>query len=492
MLADLVHGFDAVLTVSNIVAIFIGVIFGTALGALPGLTATMGIALVIPLTYTLSPITAFSMLLGAYKGGTYGGSIPAILINTPGTPAAAATFLDGFPMSQKGEAGRAMAMALWASIFGDVFGTLALIFGSVAIAQFALKFGPAEYSSLIIFSLTIVASVSGESLLKGIIMAAFGFLIAMVGLDPMTGTLRFTFGSVYMTSGFNLIVVMIGMFAVSEILMQAANIGSGANISYIPSAKARMSWQDLKTTFTTMVRGSIIGVIIGAIPGLGATPAAYLSYSEAKRVSKNPKNFGKGEIKGLAAVESANNATCSATLIPLLTLGIPGNVTAAVLLGGLMIHGLIPGPSLFREHAEIIYPIFAGLFVSGVVLFIVGTQAIKVFSLITKIPQPILFPITLILCCIGTYGVNSSFFDVGVMGVFGLIGYFLRRHNFPLPPLLIAFILEPIGERAIRQTLSLSDGNLTIFLTRPISLFFLVLAVVGILITKKYNVVEEE
>ncbi len=492
MLLNLLHGFGAIMTFQNIAAIFVGVIFGTGLGALPGLTATMGIALVIPLTYTLSPITAFSMLLGAYKGGTYGGSIPAILINTPGTPAAAATFLDGFPMAQKGEAGRAMAMALWASIIGDIFGTLALIFCSVWISQWALKFGPTEYASLIIFSLTIVASVSGESLLKGIIMAAVGFLIAMVGLDPMMGTLRLTFNSIYLTNGFNLIVVMIGMFAVSEILMQASNIGSGENISYVPSAKAKISWRDLKESFGTIIRGSIIGVIIGAIPGLGATPAAYMSYAEAKRNSKHPETFGKGEIKGVAATESANNATCSATMIPLLTLGVPGNVTAAVLLGGLMIHGLIPGPALFREHADVIFAIFAGLFVSGVVLFIVGTQAIKVFSLMTKIPQPILFPITLILCCVGTYGVNSSFFDVGVMGVFGLLGYFLRRHNFPLPPLLIAFILEPIGERAIRQTLSLSDGNLSIFFTRPISLFFLILAVIGILITKKYHVIDEE
>jgi len=494
LFTELLNGFILILTIPNVVAIFIGVSFGAILGALPGLTATMGIALVIPLTYTLSPITAISMLLGAYKGGTYAGSIPAILINTPGTPAAVATVIDGFPMAKKGEAGKAMAIALWSSIIGDIVGTLSLIFFSIAIARIALKFGPTEYSSLIIFSFTIIAGVSGESFLKGMIMATCGLLIGMIGLDPMTGSLRFTFGSIYLINGLNLIVVMIGMFAVSEILMQARNIGSGKNISYLPSGKAHISLQDLKYSFLTIIRGSIIGVIIGAIPGLGATPAAYLSYSEAKRTSKHPQTFGKGEPNGVAATESANNATCSATLIPLLSLGIPGSVTAAVLLGGLMIHGLTPGPSLFKgENDHIIYAIFAGLFISGVVLFIVGLQAIKLFSLITKIPQSLLFPIVLILCCIGTYAVNSSFFDIGLMSVCGLIGYFLRRHNFPLAPLLIAFILEPIGERSIRQTLSLSNGNLGIFFTKPISLFFIVLAVSLLLfIRKNQNIKEKE
>jgi len=473
----MIGGFHSMLTLGNIFAAAIGVSFGIFMGAIPGLTGTMGIALIIPLTYPLSPITAFAILLGTYKGCLFGGSMPAILINTPGTPAAAVTVFDGYPMAQQGKAGKAMGIALYSSVIADAFTTVCLIFIAVQLAKIALKFGPPEYASLIIFSLAIVAGVSGKSLLKGIIAALIGFLFGTVGLDPMLSTPRFTFGVVDLFRGISMMVVMIGLFAVSEVLIQAEH-KQKESTTYIPVSKGGVTWEDLKSCLTTIFRGSLIGLSIGTIPGIGATPSSFLTYSETKRVSKHPEQFGKGAIQGVAAAESGNNAVCGGALIPLMALGIPGDVTTAVLLGALMIHGLTPGPVLFKEHSEIVYGIFAGLIIANLLLLVIGSQSIRLFSLITRLPRFVIFPVTAILCTIGVYGFNSSYFDLWIMLLFGVIGYLMRKYDFPLAPLLIAFILEPIGERAIRQSLTLSGGNPRIFITRPISAFFLFLAVV--------------
>ncbi len=484
MLNELLIGFQMVMTPVNIIAIFGGVVYGVFMGAIPGLTGTMGIALIIPLTYSLSPITAFCVLLGTYKGCLFGGSIPAILINTPGAPAAAVTVFDGFPMAQKGQAGRAMGIALWSSVLSDAFATICLIFLAVFLARFSLRFGPPEYSSLIIFSLAVVAGVSGDSIIKGVMAAAVGFLLATVGLDPMLSTPRFTFGWVTLFNGINMMVLMIGMFAVSEVLIQSE--GKAPDTTKMATVgKDSASWADIKYCLPTIFRGSIIGLLIGALPGLGATPAAFLTYAETKRVSKHPEKFGHGAIEGVAASEAGNNATCGGALIPLLALGIPGDVTTAVLLGAFLIHGLTPGPALFTENITVVYAIFAIMLVAILFLPLVGRLSIRFFSLITKVPSSIVYPITMVLCTVGVFGFNASFTDLWIMLIFGIVAYFMRKLSFPLAPLLIAFILEPIGERSIRQSLTLSDGSLGIFITRPISLAFLLMAVTTVVILVK-------
>lgn len=486
MITEILAGLDLMWSVGNFIAILSGVLFGVFMGAVPGLTGTMGIALIIPLTYSLNPITAFCILLGAYKGCLFGGSIPAILLNTPGTPAAAATVLDGFPLTQKGEAGRAMGMALWASVIADALATFCLFFFAVLLAKISMKFGPPEYAALVFFSLTIVAGVAGGSIIKGLIAAAVGFIFGTVGLDPMMSTDRFTFGFVTLFNGISMMVMMIGLFAISEVLIQSST--KTTDTYEVPAdCKGNVSWVDIKSCLRTIFRGSIIGIFLGAIPGLGGTPAAFLSYSEAKRKSKNPEEFGKGSIEGVAAAEAGNNATCGGALIPLMALGVPGDVTTAVLLGAFLIHGLTPGPALFKENIELVYAIFGALFVAIFLLPIVGQIAIRLFSVIARLPRSVVYPITAVLCTMGVFGFNSSYADIWMMFIFGILAFVMRKLEFPLAPLLIAFILEPIGERAVRQSLTMSNGDPTIFFTRPISLLFLTLTLGSILVLLSKN-----
>lgn len=486
MFHDIILGFSLILNFTNILGIIGGTFFGVILGAIPGLTGTMGMALIIPLTYTLSPITAFAILMGTFKGCLYGGSIPAILINTPGTPAACVTIFDGYPLAQKGQAGKALGMALWASVIGDGLSTLCLIFFAVSLAQVALKFGPPEYATLIVFSLTIVAGVSGESILKGLIAATLGFLFAIVGLDPITSTPRFTFGMVALFEGINLMVMLIGLFAVSEFLVQTENIHTSRK-QFVPKFKGTITLRELIKCLPAILKGTAIGTVLGAIPGLGAVPSAFLSYSEAQRSSKHPEEFGKGAIEGVAAAEAGNNATCGGSMIPLLALGVPGDVTAAVLLGAFLIHGLTLGPTLFTEQTEFVYALFAALLVAIAFLPIVGRISIYFFGLMTRVPQSVLFPVTAILCVVGGYGFNSSQDDLWLMLIFGLIGYVMRKIDYPLAPFLIGFILEPIGEIAIRQSLALSNGSLFIFVTRPIAALFLGLAALATVVIYRVN-----
>jgi len=481
MITEIMSGLSMLWGFENFIAIFLGVLFGLFMGAVPGLTGTMGIALIIPLTYSLSPITAFCILLGAYKGSLFGGSIPAILLNTPGTPAAAATVLDGFPLTQKGQAGRAMGMALWASVIADAMSTFCLFFFAVLLAQISMKFGPPEYASLVVFSLTIVSGVSGGSILKGLIAAIVGFIFGTVGLDPMMATPRFTFGMVTLFNGISMMVMMIGLFAISEVLVQSDSKNSDTYDVPVES-KGGVSWRDIKSSMRTITRGSVIGVLLGAIPGLGGTPAAFLSYSEAKRKSKNPEKFGKGAIEGVAAAEAGNNATCGGALIPLMALGVPGDVTTAVLLGAFLIHGLTPGPALFKENIELVYAIFGALFVAIFFLPIIGLVAIRLFSKIAKLPRSVVYPVTAVLCTLGVFGFNSSHTDIWLMFIFGIFAYFMRKLDYPLAPLLIAFILEPIGERAVRQSLTISGGDISIFFNRPISASFLGITLISVLV----------
>ena len=405
----------------------------------------------------MHPVTGILLLLGIYKGGLYGGSITAILIKAPGTPAASCTVLDGYPLTQKGEAKKALDMALYASCFADFVSNLALIMLAGLLAGFALKFGPPEFFTLIVFSLTIIAGVSGDNLVKGVASACFGLMFAVVGLDMVYGTNRFVFDIWQLMGGLSFIPVLIGLFALPEIIhYYACRAQSRARKLNARGAGAR--WTEFKACFKSILRGSFIGVVLGAIPGIGGAPSAFLSYSEARRNSKNPQNFGKGELEGVAAAEAGNNGVAGATMIPLLALGVPGDVITAVILGAFMIHGLRPGPVMFVENIHLIYALFIGIMLSSVYLFVVGKLCIRAISRIAEAPNSVLYPIVLVLCLFGSFAINNSAFDVLVMALTGVVGYGLLVFRFPAPPFLIAFILGPLLEDNFRQSMILSDG----------------------------------
>lgn len=480
MIDSLLAGLALVSNVYAFLALFGGIIIGVIGGAIPGMSATMAVALTLPFTFALQPITGILLLLGVYKGGIFGGSIPAILIKTPGTPASSATILDGYPLAEKGEAGRALGMALWASCTADLISNLALILFAGWLASFALSFGPPEFFALILFSLTIIAGVSGDSLLRGALSALMGLLLATIGLDLVYGTNRFTFGSPNMMGGLNFIAVLIGLFAIPEIIAMVwnptAHIGKTRKLG-----KNWVTFEDYKNSFKSIVRGSFIGVFLGSIPGIGAAPSAFLSYSEARRKSPNKKNFGKGEIEGVAAAEAGNNGVAGATLIPLLALGVPGDVITAIILGAFMIHGLQPGPMMFVLNVDIIYGLFIGLIVSSIFLFFVGSVAIRGFKYVADVPKRILIPGVLVLCIFGVFAVNNNIFDVGVMFAMGWLGYFMMRNSIPAAPFLIAFILGPLLEDNFRQSMLMSGTDFTILFRGPITWFFWAATIITII-----------
>jgi putative tricarboxylic transport membrane protein len=471
LMDSLAAGFALVGNVEAFFMLFCGLSIGVVAGAIPGLSATMAVALTLPFTFAMTPINAILLLLGVYKGGIFGGSIPAILIKTPGTPASSATILDGHPMAERGEAGRALGMALYASCTADAVSNLALILFAGWLASFALNFGPPEFFALILFSLTIIAGVSGESLLRGALSALAGLLLATVGLDLVYGTNRFTFGDPNMMGGLNFIAVLIGLFAIPEIIAMAwnpvAHLGRTRALG-----KSRCTFADYARSFKSIIRGSMIGVFLGSIPGIGAAPAAFLSYSEARRTSKNKPNFGKGEIEGVAASEAGNNGVAGATLIPLLALGVPGDVITAIIIGAFMVHGLQPGPMMFVLNVDIIYGLFIGLIVSSVFLLVVGSLAIRGFRFVADVPKRILMPGVLILCIYGVFAVNNNIFDVGVMFVMGWLGYIMMRNRIPAAPFLIAFILGPLLEDNFRQSMLMSGSDPSILFRGPITWFF--------------------
>lgn len=472
-------GLSLVANIESFLALGLGVAIGVIGGAIPGMSATMAVALTLPFTFAMQPITGILLLLGVYKGGIFGGSIPAILIKTPGTPASSATVLDGYPLAEQGKAGKALGMALWASCTADLISNLALILFAGWLASFALNFGPPEFFTLILFSLTIIAGVSGNSLLRGALSAMLGLMLATIGLDLIYGTNRFTFGNANMMGGLNFIAVLIGLFAIPEILGMVwnpkAHDGNARTLG-----KNWVTFQEYKDSFKSIVRGSFIGVFLGSIPGIGAAPSAFLSYSEARRKSPNKENFGKGEIEGVAAAEAGNNGVAGATLIPLLALGVPGDVITAIIMGAFMIHGLQPGPMMFILNVDIIYGLFIGLIVSSVFLFLIGSVAIRGFKYVADIPRGVLFPAVLVLCIYGVYAVNNNLFDVGVMFAMGWVGFFMIRFDIPAAPFLIAFILGPLLEDNFRQAMLMSGSSPTILFRGPITWFFWVLTIITV------------
>lgn len=456
-------------------AIFVGVFGGTLIGALPGLTATMGVALLIPLTFGMPPVVGLNMLIGIFIGGIYGGCISSILVKTPGTPASAATVLDGYPMAQKGQALKALGMATIASGVGGFFSCIVLASLAPMLADVALKFGPAEYFSLAAFGLAIIASLSSD-ILKGVLVGCFGMLLSTIGSDPIGGVLRFTFGVAGFSDGIAFIPALIGLFAISEVLVQIERIFTKSE-SIIKLSGSIPSFKEVMSCWKTLLRGSIIGTFVGIVPGTGSGTASWISYSEAKRNSKHPERFGTGELDGIAATESANNAVCGGALVPLLALGIPGDSVTAVLVGGLMIQGLAPGPMLFAERPDVVIGIFTGSFVANLFMVIIGLFGIRIFAQVLRIPTRALVISIVMFCVLGSYAINTNVDDLLTMLVFGILGYFLQKYDFSLAAVCIALILGPLAEENLRLAYIANSGDLTVFLTRPISAVFVVLTV---------------
>jgi putative tricarboxylic transport membrane protein len=475
-----------VFTLTNLLNANLGLFFGIIIGALPGLTATMGVALMLPLTFVMAPVPAIVLLLGVYFGGIYGGSITAILLNTPGTPASAATAWDGNPLAKQGKAGKALDMALVASFAGGIISDICLLFFAPTIAKYALKFGAPDMFSLCLFGLTIIASLCSKDLVKGLSMAGLGLVFASIGIDPVGGITRLTFGIRGLTGGIDLVTALIGLFAIGEILFKVLHIhDKEENIT--ASLNGYCDHNDFKECGRTILRGSLIGVIIGAIPGTGSVIASFLSYDTAKKRSKHPEKFGKGSLEGVAASESANNGVTGAALIPLLTLGIPGDTVTAVMLGALMMQNMTPGPTLFSTHGDLVYAMILSAFFVNIFMLIQGKLLLKPFTNVTKIPMQLMIPILTILCLTGTFALRNTMFDVRVMLVFGLVSFFAVKNGYPTTPMVLAFVLGPTAERYLRKALMLSKGNFSTFVIHPISLVFLLLAALSLFLALRKN-----
>ena len=479
------NGFFMFLTVKNVLAVFAGVAIGTLCGAIPGVSITMAVALTLPFTFSMEPLTALSLLMAVYVGAIYGGSFSAILLNTPGTPAATATAIDGFKLSQQGKAGKALHMANWASCVGDLVSTFVVILILPLLGGIALYFKSPEYFALILFSITIIGGVSGKSMIKGLIAGGLGFLVATVGVDPFVGSGRFDFGVLQLTAGFSFVPLLIGLFAIPEIFMQlnrSRQMGGSATISTptgeLNSEDSKLSMAEFLTSLPHMIRGGFIGLFIGIIPGLGATPAAFVSYERARKKSKHPEEFGNGSLEGVAAAEAGNNGVNGSTLVPLLALGIPGDVVTAVMLGAFMIHDLQPGPLMFIQHIDLIFGLFCALIMCDIALRFVGVVFIKhVQKIVTNISTSVIFPAIFVLCVFGSYSINNNMFDVLVMFCFGLVGFIMSVFEISTIPFLIAFVLGPMLEKGLRRSLSISDGDPMIFFSSPIALVFFAMTI---------------
>ncbi|XVH33239.1 tripartite tricarboxylate transporter permease (plasmid) [Haloferacaceae archaeon DSL9] len=480
LLAGVLEGISLVFQPFALLMIVVGVFIGIAMGSIPGMTATMTVAVLVSFTFGMSPTEGMMLLLGIYGGALYAGSIPAILIRTPGTPSAAATIFDGFPLSQQGKAGNAIGIATVASFVGGAVSVVLITLISPQIADIALRFRSPEYFALAFFGLTIIASVSGDSVLKGMISGLLGMLIATIGLDPVTGYPRFAFGTPALTAGVEFIAVMIGLFGLAEAFRRYSEGIDGLSVeqnlsSLTPSRK------DLNAITNVTVGSSIIGTFIGAIPGAGGDIASFVTYNEAKRWASNAvPSFGEGNIRGVAAAEAGNNASTGGALVPTLTLGIPGDSVTAILIGALLVHGIRPGPGLFEQERGLVFSIFVGFFVVYVVILIAGLLGAHLWVRILNFPPRYLWPAIVVLCVVGSFALRGSLFDVWTMIFAGLLGFVMRTDGYPLAPMVLGLILGPIAERNLRRSLELSNGSLDIVYTSPIAAAILVLAVVSL------------
>lgn len=482
------EAFSLVFNPVCLMLILIGVIVGIIFGSIPGLSATMAIVLFLPMSFGMEPMNGISLLVGLYLGGISGGLISAILLKIPGTPSSISTVFDGGPMAEKGEAGKALGIGILYSFIGGLISIFALMFVSPYLAAVTLKFTPVEYFAVAIFSLTIIASLSGNSLLNGLLSGLFGIALSLVGMAPVDAFTRFTFGQYQLLSGFDIVVILIGVFAVTDIIL------AGYGRKHLADKMEKKAFQlkgfgitmaEFKGQIMNMIRSSLIGIGIGILPGIGGSTAGLLAYTAQKNSTKYPEKFGTGIIDGVIASETSNNAVIGGSLIPLLTMGIPGNTVTAIFLGGLTIHGISPGPLIFDKSGQYVYGIFLALIVANIFMIIFERGGLRIFVKLLDIPKHILLPIIMVCCVVGGYSSNSRIFDVWCIFLFGLLGLVFKKIKVPTTPLIIGFILGSMAEENLRRALQASNGDLSVFFTRPISLVFLVVAFVSVAMTLK-------
>lgn len=475
LLSHLIEGFGHIAGWAPLLAVVAGVAFGILVGAMPGLSPSMGVALLLPFTFRMNPLFALILLTAVYQASNWGGAVTAITINTPGTPSTAATAIDGFPMTQQGKAGAALGISLVSSTVGGIIGVIIMIVFSRPLAVLSVKMHPAEYFALAIFGLTTVASLGGKNWAKAFVAALIGLLINTVGIDPISGVRRYTFRETQLFDGFDFIPALIGLFALSEVFTR---LEEGKPKSLVEGRLGKEVWPSLRDYWKLkrpILISSVIGTVIGIFPGAGGSIASFLSYDAVKRTSRHPETFGKGEPEGVAAAEAADNASVGGAMVPLLTLGIPGSASTAVLIGALMIHELVPGPMLFVENAPLVYGLFASMILANGAMLGLGLLGARLWVKVTRVPPSILIPMILAVAVVGSYAVKNSFFDVAACLGFGIVGWLLRRKGYPMAPIVLGMVLGKLLEVNFRRAVIM--GGYSVFFTRPASLIMLLVSV---------------
>jgi putative tricarboxylic transport membrane protein len=481
ILNQLFMGFSVALQPMNLIYCLLGCMIGTMVGVLPGLGPTAAMSLLLPVTYHVEPVSAVIMLSGIFYGAMYGGSITSILVNIPGEAASVVTCLDGYQMARQGKAGRALGISAFGSFIAGTLGIIGLTFMAPPLAKAALRFGPPEYFSLMVLGLIVLTFLSSGSMIRALMMASFGLLVGSVGTDTVTGTARFTFGLTTLMDGVGMVPVVMGLFGISEMLL---NIEKKIDREIFKTRvkgllPTRADWMQSKWA---LARGTLIGFFLGILPGGGAVLSSFVAYAVEKRCSKHPEMFGTGMIEGVASPEAANNAAAQSSFIPLMTLGIPANVVMAMLLGALIIHGVTPGPLLLTQHPEIFWGLIASMYLGNVLLVILNVPLIGMWVQVLKVPYPILMPLIILFCLIGSYTIANSVMDVFLMLLFGLLGYVMKKLKYDAPPFILAFVLGPILEYSLKQSLIFSKGSFMIFVTRPIAAVCLAAALILLLL----------
>ncbi|MDQ0158207.1 tripartite tricarboxylate transporter permease [Alkalibacillus salilacus] len=478
-LEEILTGFQVAISLEGIMFVLLGVFVGTFIGMLPGLGPITAIAIMIPITYGMDPALALVMMAGVYYGAVFGGSTSSILLNAPGISGTVASSFDGYPMAQNGQAGKALAIAAISSFIGGTISVVLLMAFAPMLSSVAVSFGPPAYFALMLLGLTAIASLSEGSTLKALISAVVGFMVATIGIDPQTGTARFDFGVPRLLDGIDFLVIALGLFAISEVGYLVINRFKASFASAKELGSLKLSKQDLKDISGPAGRQSILGFILGILPGAGATIASFIGYISEKRISKNPEKFGKGYIKGLAGPETANNAATSGSFVPLLSLGIPGSGTTAVMLGAFLVLGIQPGPMLMGDHPDVFWGVIASMYIGNIFLLVLNLPLIPYIARVLTTPRPLLISLVMMFSLIGVYSISFSTFDLYLLLGFGVLGFLMRMFAFPAPPFILAFILGGMMEQSFRQAMTSSQGNLSVFFTNNISLALIILSVLS-------------
>ncbi len=474
---NVIHGFTIAFQWENLLWSLFGVFMGNLIGVLPGMGVLAAISILLPLTYAMTPTAALMMLAGIYYGAQYGGGITCILLNLPGTASHAVTCLDGNPLALQGKSGSALFMLILASFIGAGVGIIVMILFSPVLVEVAFQFGPAEYFSMMMLGLFAGSTLAKGSPVKGVAMVFLGLLLGVVGTDVNTGTIRYAFGVIELSDGIQLVALAMGLFGLADFLANVNIIGRGTKVRDTSKMSVRPEPGDIKQSLAPIARGSVIGSVLGILPGTGATIASFMSYAVEKRVSKTPQRFGRGAIEGIAGPESANNSAAQTSFIPTMSLGIPGDSVMALMLGALIIHGIQPGPQMVTEHADLFWGLIASFWIGNLLLVVMNLPLIGMWAKMLKVPYKYLFPSALFFVCVGVYSTNNTLFDVAVVLAVGVLGYLFLKLRFSPAPLLLGFVLGPMVEENFRRALLLSRGELSIFVERPISLGFIVACV---------------